>query len=103
MSDHAELERARIRMTRYRVLAILNAGNPYPVGEGLIAQVLDDCDLQPTPDGIRRSLQYLADKGLVSLDMTSEPHWQARLLPAGVDYLEDPRASDPGIARPPGA
>lgn len=100
MSDHADLEQARRRMVRYRILRILEAGRPLPVGEGLISQCLDDQDLQPTLQGIRRALQYLADKGYCELDTESETHWQARLLPPGVDFLEDPRAADPGIARP---
>lgn len=102
MSDHADLDFARTRMARYRILKILDAGRPYPVGEGLIGQVLVDCDLQPSPDRIRRAMQYLADKGFIELDTVSQPHWQGRLLPAGVDFLENPRATDPGIAKPAG-
>lgn len=88
-------------MIRYRILKVLDAGRPYPVGEGLLVEVLGDLDLQATAHEIRRALQYLADKSFVEV---AEPrgmqHWEARLLPAGVDYLEDPHAVDPGIARP---
>lgn len=97
----SDLEQARRRMVRYRILKILDAGRPHPVGEGLISEVLVDADLSVSPNSIRKALQYLADKGYVHL---SEPrgasHWEARLLPKGVDYIEDDASEDPGIARP---
>lgn len=97
--DVENLEAARARMTRYRILRILDVGRPMPVGEGLIAQILVDADLQVTQVGIRRALQYLADKQYVELSRAPE-YWDERLLPAGVDYLENQHIVDPGIARP---
>jgi repressor of nif and glnA expression len=95
------LEAARAKMARYRILKILDAGRPLPVGEGLIAQILVDADLQVTQMGIRRALQYLTDKGYVELAKPNgAEYWEARLMPKGVDYLEDAHIVDPGIARP---
>lgn len=101
MSTAADFERARVAMTRYRVLAILDVGRPFPVGETLIAKVLNDIDLQATQTDIRRAMQYLADKGLIELSSPRDRHWEARLLPDGVDYVEGHRDDDPGILRPP--
>lgn len=95
-----QLNYAKIKMARYRILKILDAGRPVPVGEGLIAEILVDVDLQMTQWETRRALQYLCDKKYVALDIHHGEPWLARLLPEGVDYLEDPRRSDPGIARP---
>lgn len=103
MSLQDQLELARAKMIRYRVLKILDAGRPYPVGESLIVEVLDDVDLAVTRLEARRALRYLSDKGYIEV-VIREPQlagvWESRLLPPGVDYLENPRAEDAGIARP---
>ena len=99
MSDHQNLEQAKRRMVRYRILMILDAGRPIPVGEGLINETLSDADLGASPKDIRKALQYLCDKKFI--DIQKMPgHWDARLLPVGVDYLENPNIQEIGIARP---
>lgn len=101
MSLHTKLELARIKMIRYRILKILDAGRPYPVGEGLLVDVLADADLRVTQHEARKGLQYLSDKGyLTIIEPPGAAYWEARLLPPGVDYLENPHAVDDGIARP---
>lgn len=96
------LQQARTKMIRYRVLAILQAGYPFPTGEGLIADVLVDADLQATQTDIRKALTYLADKDYLELT-TKLDHWEAKLTSEGVDYLENRDMKDVGIARPVGA
>ena len=96
-----QLAGARIKMIRWRILAVLNAGRPYPVGETLIADVLTDVDLQTTQSDIRNALQYLADKGFCELTSPPVNHWEARLLPRGVDFVEYNLPDEPGIIRPP--
>lgn len=98
MSDHEKLEQARRKMIRYRILKILDAGRPYPVGEGLIELVMIDADLNASKMESRKALQYLCDKKYV--DLETKEVWEARLLPYGVDYLENPDIDDVGIARP---
>lgn len=100
-SLHTKLELARVKMIRYRILKILDAGRPYPVGEGLLVEVLADADLRVTQHESRKALQYLSDKGYLAI--TEPPggaYWEARLLPPGIDYLENPNTDDQGIARP---
>lgn len=101
MNDHTQLEQARTKMVRYRILKVLDAGRPYPVGEGLLVEVLGDADLRVTQHEIRRALQYLCDKGFLEVkEVDISRHWEARLLPPGIDYLENPMAQSRGIARP---
>ncbi|HFD87521.1 MAG TPA: hypothetical protein ENJ35_07590 [Gammaproteobacteria bacterium] len=101
MTLKTKLELARVKMIRYRILKVLDAGRPYPVGDGLLVEVLVDADLNVTQHEIRKALQYLADKGYLALSQPdSAAHWEARLLPQGVDYLENPSHDDPGITRP---
>lgn len=99
MSLKTKLELARIKMVRYRILKVLDAGRPYPVGDGLLVEVLVDADLNVTQHETRRALQYLCDKGYVEIK-DQHTHWEARLLPRGVDYLENAAIQDDGIARP---
>lgn len=105
MSDVEQLENARRKMVRYRILKILDAGRPLPVGEGLIGSILIDADLDATESDVRKALQYLEDKGFVEIEMPKRginSHWSARLLPTGVDYIENAHIDEPGIARPAG-
>jgi hypothetical protein len=97
MSD--KLEKAKRRMLRYRVLRTLQIGYPRPVGETLISEVVVDADLAATPTEIRSALTYLGDSGYVELNQAGE-YWEAKLLPKGVNFLEDDSIKDPGIARP---
>ncbi len=101
MTLKTQLELARVKMIRYRILKVLDAGRPYPVGEGLLVEVLVDADLNVTQNEIRKALQYLEDKGYLKLKQPDNAaHWEARLLPQGVDYLENPSHDDSGITRP---
>jgi len=99
MSTHEDLMQAQRRMVRYRVLKILDAGRPLPVGEGLIKDILGDADLEATSQDIKKALQYLCDKNFVEIKKMPG-YWEARLLPFGVDYLENPDIEETGIARP---
>ncbi|HYE35469.1 hypothetical protein [Methylocaldum sp.] len=93
------LQMARIKMIRYRVLKTLEAGYPYPVGDGLLADVLTDADLQASQGDVRKALTYLSDKGYIELTEGRE-FWEGKLLPKGIDYLENPTMEDVGITRP---
>lgn len=99
MTLQSKLELARIKMIRYRILKVLDVGRPYPVGDGLLVDVLVDADLNVTQLETRRALQYLCDKGYVEIK-DQNTHWEARLLPKGVDYIENPHIKDDGISRP---
>lgn len=98
------LDNARKRMARWRILRILYTGRPYPVGEGLIAEVMNDADLAMTMTEIRSAIQYLQGKGYVTYKEVRVPgegtHWEAMLESKGVDFLEYTIEDDPGISRP---
>ena len=84
----------RNRLRRLRVLQTLYNQRPEYVGEGILLQCLrEDADLSPTPDGIRRSLDYLAQRGLVVIEK-KQTRWLSKITADGVDYLE---GDDPGI------
>jgi len=99
MSEHERVKHARQKMIRYRLLKVLDASRPNPLGEGLIKQVLVDVDLDASLQDVRKAMQYLEDKKFI--EVTHElSHWLGRLLPDGVDFLESPDATDNGISKP---
>ncbi|MDY6979206.1 MAG: hypothetical protein SV201_04955 [Pseudomonadota bacterium] len=99
----ANLENARKKMMRWRILRILYVGRPYPVGEGLIMEVMDDADLPVTQTELRSALVYLKDKDYVDykeVRQTGEAaHWEVQLRSKGVDFVEYNIPDDPGITR----
>ena len=102
-ADHMmnSLERARREEIRWRLLVGLDAGRPYPVNERILFRLLHDVQLPLTPNELRRELDYLKDRGLVSLVGEAENDWNAELTRHGVDVVEYTVDCQPGIARPP--
>lgn len=95
-----DLERAQREELRWRVLKTLDAGRPLPVSETIILRTLQDIRLPVTPNGLRRELDYLADRELIAIDGRNSPVWLAELTRVGVDVVEYTVDCDPGIARP---
>lgn len=102
--DVDKLEQARKRMARWRIMKTLDIGRPLPIGEGLMLEVIADADLELTITGLKRSLQYLAGKGYVTLKTIRQPgdldHVEIALTAKGIDFVEGSIDDDPGIARP---
>lgn len=100
MSD-IDLAKAHRETVRWRVLCVLQAGRPMPVGEDLVLQVLQDSSLAITPHELRRELDYLENRKLVEIHGKHGPTWSAELTHQGVDLVEYTTAEVyPGIARP---
>lgn len=96
-----DLEKAQREQVRWRILKALDAGRPFPVSEVMILQVLQDAVLHVTPHGLRRELDYLEDRKLVTIQGKGTlPVWSAELTHFGVDLVEYTVDCFPGIARP---
>ncbi|MBW8034206.1 MAG: hypothetical protein FVQ79_00630 [Planctomycetes bacterium] len=97
----SNLELQRNRLRRLRVLQILYSDRPEMIGEGMIFQLLrQDADLDPTQDGVRRSLDYLEQRGYVQITNKDSKIWIAKITADGVDYLEGPDPGVQGMAHP---
>ncbi|NOY63046.1 MAG: hypothetical protein GXP10_07840 [Gammaproteobacteria bacterium] len=98
------LDVARKKMARWRLLRILYTGRPLPVGEGLIAEVLNDQDLALTAGEITNMINYLENKGYIESTTVTPAgegsHMEAKLTAHGTDYVEYSVADDAGISRP---
>lgn len=95
-----DLDKAHREQARWRVIKVLDAGRPEPVSEMIVLQVLHDATLPITPHGLRRELDYLEDRGLVTIKGRHGPVWSAELTHLGVDVVEYTVECLPGIARP---
>jgi hypothetical protein len=95
--DHARLRREAIRW-----LIILTLNNARPIGafEGLILTVAQSEYPDATALELRRELDYLHERELVTLDKQPNGRWFATLSRHGVDVAEYTVDCQPGIARP---
>lgn len=95
-----DLEKAQREETRWRIMRILDAGRPLAVSETVIFRALADASLPVSPNMLRRELDYLRDKGVLSLSGEDSPVWNAELTGDGVDIVEYSVPAPAGIARP---
>lgn len=95
-----DMEKPKREMLRWQILVTINAGRPLPVNEQLLLGVIGQIPLQTTPLEIRRELDYLEARGLVTVEGKRTPMWSADLTRDGIDVVEYTVECDPGIARP---
>ena len=96
------IDQARVRREALRWLIILTLNNARPVGafEGPILAVSQSEYPDATALELRRELDYLADRQLVTVQRRPEGRWFAALTRFGVDIAEYTLDCAPGIARP---
>lgn len=92
----------RIRRESLRWLIILTLNNARPVGayEGPVLTVAQSEYPDATAMELRRELDYLSGRRLVSLLKEPSGRWFAELTRHGMDIAEYTVDCEPGIARP---
>ena len=95
-----DMEKARREAVRWHILVALNSGRPEAVAETLILSAIQAIPLQCTALELRREMDYLADRELITLKRNEAAPWTADLTRHGVDIVEYTAQCDPGIARP---
>lgn len=93
---------ARVRRESLRWLILLTLNNARPLGceESPILAVAQTQYPDASPLELRRELDYLDDRELVSLTKRPNGAWHAELTRHGVDVAEYTVDVEPGIARP---
>ena len=96
------IDTARARREALRWLILLTLNNARPIGafEGPVLSVAQSEYPDATPLELRRELDYLYDRHLVTLDKQPSGRWHAELTRIGVDLAEYTIPCEPGIARP---
>lgn len=96
------IDQAKVRREALRWLILLTLNNARPIGayEGPILAVAQSEYPDATPLELRRELDYLADRDLVTVRKEPNGKWFADLTRYGTDVTEYTVDCDPGIARP---
>ncbi|OHD21261.1 MAG: hypothetical protein A2Y38_05555 [Spirochaetes bacterium GWB1_59_5] len=96
------LDPAKVRRESMRWNIVLTLNNSRPIGahEELVLATVQGIYPDATELELRRELDYLASRGLVSLTKEPSGRWFADLTRYGVDLAEYTVDCEPGIARP---
>ena len=97
MTDMGKIRREGMR---WNLISTLNKFRPYTTSELRILEVMLAIYPDTTMMEVRRELDYLADRELLTLDKQPSGTWYADLARTGVDLAEYTVDCDPGIARP---
>ena len=95
-----DLEKTQRETLRWRILQTLDVGRPYPVSEDVLTTTVSGDDMPITQRELRRELDYLEDRKLLSIKGKDTAIWSAELTHYGVDVVEYTVECFPGIARP---
>ena len=95
-----DLEKNRREALRWRILQTLDVGRPYPVSDDIMLATVAGDDMPVTITDLRRELDYLEERELLTISGKDTVHWSAELTRTGVDLVEYTIDCDPGIARP---
>lgn len=95
-----DMEKTMREEVRWRILAMLNIGRPSILPETFVLSVLVDLALTVTPAELRRALDYLERRKLLTIQR-KEQLWCPELTQLGIDIAEYAVPCEPGIARPP--
>ena len=99
--DQNEIDKKKREVLRWRIIQTLNIGRPLPLGEDTILQTVSGLDMSATQTDLRRELDYLELRKLVTIDGRGvAPQWTASLTRYGVDLAEYEIECEAGIARP---
>lgn len=97
MVDQVKIRRESMR---WNILLILNNARPVGAYEELVLSTMQAIYPDASALELRRELDYLADRALVSLIKEPGGRWFADLTRDGVDIAEYTVDCQPGIARP---
>ena len=95
-----DLEKVRREQLRWIMLLALNHARPYGTYEEVLLATAQAIYVDATALEIRRTLDYLKDRGLVLLRKEPIGRWWADLTHSGTDIVEYTVDCEPGIARP---
>ncbi|MBA6065953.1 hypothetical protein [Pseudomonas mosselii] len=95
--DPAKVRRESLR---WYILLTLNTSRPVDPHEAVVLSTVQGMYPDATALELRRELDYLADRSLVTVEKSPSGTWSAGLTALGVDIAEYTVDCRPGIARP---
>lgn len=101
MGEGIDFQRQRREIIRWNLLRALDYARPEGTNEVVLLMTIQGLFADATQREIRRELDYLFDRRLVTIEGQHTGTWHAELSRYGVDIVEYAVACEPGIARPP--
>lgn len=94
------IEKIRREGMRWYIISTLNKARPHTTSEVFLLDVMRGIYPDVTALVLRRELDYLQGRSLVTLDKQPHGHWFADLTRYGVDIAEYTIDCEAGIGRP---
>ncbi|KPA90618.1 hypothetical protein PF66_02679 [Pseudomonas asplenii] len=97
-----KIDTAKVRREslRWYIILTLNTSRPVDPHEAVVLATIQGIYPDATQLEVRRELDYLADRSLVTLQKSPQGQWICGLTHYGVDIAEYTIPCNPGIARP---
>ena len=95
-----DAEKTRRETLRWYILLTLNNARPVDPHEALVLSTIQGIYTDATQHEVRRELDYLKDRSLVTVKKLPVGHWICGLTHYGVDIAEYTIECNAGIARP---
>ncbi|TAM72319.1 hypothetical protein EPN44_16005 [bacterium] len=96
-----DMDKVRRESIRWTILLTLNNGRPTYLYEEVVLAVVQAVYPDASALEVRRELDYLDDRKLISVVKEPGGRWRGELTHYGVDVAEYTVDCLPGIARPP--
>lgn len=100
MIDGIDIVKRRREHIRWILLRALDNARPEGTNESVLLMTIQGLYSDATQREIRRELDYLRDRRVVSIADQHTGLWHAELARYGVDIVEYTVECEPGIARP---
>ena len=95
-----DLDRARREELRWLILRALYAAQPIGTTENIVKNAIEPCVPDVSITELRTQMDYLAERGLITIVERYRPTWFVKINRYGVDVVEYTIEVEPGIARP---
>ncbi len=95
-----DIAKVRRESMRWYILITLNTSRPVDPHEAVVLSTIQAMYSDATPMELRRELDYLVDRKLVTVVKSPSGPWIAGITALGVDVVEYSVDCRPGIARP---
>jgi hypothetical protein len=96
----AEIAKARRETMRWMLLVVVHISRPRGINTAALLPIIKATYPDATHHEVRRELDYLKERELVSIAVDPLDNWFVSLLRYGIDVVEYTCPCDPGIARP---
>ncbi len=95
-----DLDKARREEVRWLVLRALYSAQEIGTSEAILRNTVESVVPYVTEMEIRRAMDYLAERELITIDSRNKPVWFGKINRHGIDVVEGTVECHPGIARP---